>query len=144
MDPGHEPLRADLPLASAPGGSVVFRGLLVVIGTLSLGIGLVGLVVPVLPTTPFLLLAAACYARASSRLYAWLLGWNAAASVILAWRRSRALPHGMRRRAIATVVLVFAASIVLVDDITLRVVLLATGIVVAAFLSRLPEEAPGA
>lgn len=149
MDPEQQapasglPLPLPLPLARPPAGSVVVRALLIVVGTVALGIGLVGLVVPVLPTTPFLLLAAACYARASTRLFAWLLGWNAVGSIILAWRHSRALPAGTRRRAIATVVVVFAISIVLVDDVALRVALLAIGLLVAAFLFWLPEAESG-
>jgi uncharacterized membrane protein YbaN (DUF454 family) len=42
-------------------------------GTIALGIGVIGIIVPVLPTTPFLLLAAICYMRGSHRLYNALL-----------------------------------------------------------------------
>ena len=46
---------------------------LVTVGILSVGLALVGIFVPVLPTTPFLLLAAACFMRSSGRLYNWLI-----------------------------------------------------------------------
>ena len=50
------------------------KQLLIVAGAISTAIGIIGIVVPILPTTPFLLLAAACYVRSSERFYRWLLG----------------------------------------------------------------------
>lgn len=51
----------------------IIRILLVLIGTLSLILGIVGIILPLIPTTPFLLLTAACYVRSSERLYNWLM-----------------------------------------------------------------------
>jgi hypothetical protein len=50
-----------------------FRYALIIAGTVFLGFGIIGIFLPILPTTPFLLLAAACYARSSKKFYNWLM-----------------------------------------------------------------------
>jgi hypothetical protein len=107
----------------------------------ALGFGLLGIVVPVLPTTPFLLLAAACYARASTRLYGWLLGQPALGPIIAEWRRSRSLPPGVKPRALVVVVLTFGVSMVLVDQLLLRVLLISVAAILITFLARIPTRA---
>jgi uncharacterized membrane protein YbaN (DUF454 family) len=50
-----------------------FRYILIIAGTIFLGFGIIGIFLPILPTTPFLLLAASCYARSSQRFYNYLM-----------------------------------------------------------------------
>jgi uncharacterized membrane protein YbaN (DUF454 family) len=132
-----EPPEPDRP----PAASLPVRAVCAVVGTVALAFGLIGILLPILPTTPFLLLAAACYARASTRLYGWLLGQPALGPIIVEWRRSRSLPPGVKGRALVVVVLTFGISIALVDQLVLRVGLAVTALVLLAFLSRIPTRA---
>lgn len=68
------------------------KTLLVILGALALLLGLVGIFVPLLPTTPFLLLAAALWVRSSPRLYAWLLAHRRLGPYIRNFRENRAIP----------------------------------------------------
>jgi len=122
--------------------SPVWRAVLLVVGTTSLILGVVGIFLPVLPTTPFILVAAACYARASTRLYTWLLGQKSLGPIITEWRRSRSLPAGMKTRALVLVVVTFAVSIVLIDSLLVRGVLVIIAAILLTFLYRIPATQP--
>ncbi len=146
--PGQSLAEADpdppsgMPVGSEPSSkaSLPVRGIFAVIGTISLAFGVIGILLPVLPTTPFVLLAAACYVRVSPRLYGWLLGQPALGPIITDWRRSRSLPPGVKRRAIVLVALTFAVSIALLDEVVIRAALLVTGVALVLFLSRIPTS----
>jgi uncharacterized membrane protein YbaN (DUF454 family) len=127
----------DLPAIS---GSRPVRAAFAVLGTLALGLALVGIVLPVLPTTPFLLLAAACYARASTRLHRWLMGQQTLGPIIERWQRSRSMAKAVKVRAMLVTVTTFAISIIVVGNPAPAVVLAATGAVVLAFLARIPTD----
>src|SRR5262245_49217198 len=81
--------------------STTVRLLLVVAGTVCVVLGLIGAFVPVMPTTPFLLLAAACYARASRRFYNRLLNNRAFGPLIIEWQTHHAIPYRTKLTAIA-------------------------------------------
>lgn len=134
--PSNTPVGAEVSAKA----SLPIRGIFAVIGTISLAFGVIGIFMPVLPTTPFVLLAAACYARASPRLYGWLLGQPALGPIITDWRRSRSLSPGVKRRAVVLVALTFAVSIAFVDELLVRAALVVTGAVVILFLSRIPTS----
>ena len=75
----------------------VLRG----IGIVSVGLGVLGIFVPLMPTTPFLLLAAAGFVRSSPRLYAWLIHNTGFGRYILYYREYRAIPLRIKVVALA-------------------------------------------
>jgi uncharacterized membrane protein YbaN (DUF454 family) len=106
------------------------RWLLIAAGTACVAVGAIGIVVPVLPTTPFLLLAALCYTRGSQRLYTWLLNNRMVGSYLRNYLEGK----GMTRRSkIWTLSLLWAgitlAAALATDSLLVRVVL---GIVLTA------------
>ena len=66
--------------------------LLIFLGSLSLALGVIGIILPVLPTTPFLLLAAALYVRSSEKLYQWLINQKYLGTYIRNFREHKAIP----------------------------------------------------
>ena len=68
------------------------RIFLIIVGSLSLVLGIVGLFLPMLPTTPFLLLSAAAWVKASPKLYEWLLNHRVFGEYIRNYREHRAIP----------------------------------------------------
>jgi uncharacterized protein len=124
-------------------GSRVKRVLLVVAGTLFVALGLVGVVLPVLPTTPFLLLAAACYVRSSRRLYRWLLTNRFFGEYIRRFRDGEGIPLATKIWAIMLLWLSLGSSALLAVPARLwwvRLILLVVGIGVTNHIARIPTR----
>jgi hypothetical protein len=121
---------------------LAFAGL----GTLCVALGILGMFLPLLPTTPFLLLAAACYARASGRFYNWLLNHKLFGPTILEWRRHRSIAWRTKLTAIALMALTLTSSIVFfVREPWLQAALAAFGVLLGIHLYRIPSrDRPGA
>ena len=123
--------------------SGIWRALLIVTGTLCVGLGVIGIFLPLMPTTVFLLLAAACYARSSERFYLKLVNSRFLGHYIRSNREGR----GMRRRdkAITLVMLwvgIGATMIWSVDAAWLRMLLAAIALGVTLHVARLPAFRP--
>lgn len=117
------------------------RVALVLAGSGSVVLGIAGIFLPVLPTTPFLILAAACYARASRRFYNWLLNNRVFGPTILEWQRYGSIPHRTKLVAIALMAATLATSIIFfVQDPLLRGLLVLLGIALGIYLYRIPSR----
>jgi len=93
-------------------------------GTFSLSIGIIGIFVPILPTTPFLLLSAACYSRSSERAYSWLLRNRWFGDYILDYREKKGISIKNKAVTISLLGVTISASILFFIDILLIKLLL--------------------
>jgi len=100
------------------------RQLLITAGTLSLAVGIIGIAVPVLPTTPFLLLAAGCYLRSSQRFYNWLMANRLFGAYIRNYIEGRGIPVKVKIFIIALLWVTIGISIWLVANWVVTVILL--------------------
>lgn len=107
-------------------------------GFTALALGLIGVVLPVLPTTPFVLLAAACFARGSSHVHDWLLNQRTAGPLIREWQRYRAMPRKAKRVAYLLMAVSFGTSILIMTSAWHRALLAAVGLILLVFLWRVP------
>lgn len=82
-------------------------------GVISLAFGFIGIVLPLLPTVPFVLLAAFCFARSSERLNEWLLDHQVFGPLIEDWRRSGAIQPKAKLAATVSILAVFSISLAL-------------------------------
>ena len=100
------------------------RQLLIAIGTICVALGVVGIFVPILPTTPFLLLAAACYIRSSQRFYHWLMNNRWFGTYIRNYIEGRGIPLKVKLFTIALLWAAIGMSIWLVANLVVTIVLL--------------------
>lgn len=113
-------------------------------GLLAIALGIAGIFLPLLPTTPFILLAAACFARGSERFHRHLLAHRIAGPIVREWEEHRSMPPGVKAWAFALMFVSFGVSLLLVPSAWHRLMLLAIAAVLAFFLWRVPVRAPGA
>ena len=114
------------------------RILLLCLGWLAIVLGTLGIVLPLLPTTPFVLLAAWCFARSSPRFHHWLLWRSPFGRYIRHWQQHRAMPPGAKGRAMLLIVITFAVSIYLVNMLWVRIMLSVMLSVLLLFMWRIP------
>lgn len=101
-----------------------------IIGTISLCLGLLGIFIPILPTTPFLLITATLYAKSSDKLYRWLMSNPHLGPYIKDFREYRTLPLRVKVISISTLWCTILLSMYLVEIVFVRLLLLIIAIAV--------------
>lgn len=114
----------------------VIRYVLLAIGWLSVALGVIGIFLPVLPTTPFLLLAAACFMRSSKRFYLWLVNHRQLGPWIIDYLEGQGIPLKGKVYAIGLMWLSISLSCYLVPLFWARAFMLTSAVVVSVYILR--------
>lgn len=98
-------------------------------GTFFLILGIIGIVLPILPTTPFLLLALACYCRSSKKMYLWMLNNRIFGKYLRDYHENRTVPLKVKIGTISLLWIVIGyTALFLVDNILLKILLLSVAV----------------
>ena len=109
--------------------TLIYKCFLVVLGVISFGLGVLGIFIPGLPTTPFLLLSAFLFFRSSEKLYNWLIHHPRFGAYIRYYRIHRAIP--LRTKIYATSlmwVMIFISTVFFIENIIIDIIVIAAGI----------------
>lgn len=118
---------------------MIKRSLLLITGLVSLLLGIIGVFLPLLPTVPFVLLSAFCFARSSERLHRWLLTHPWFADALNNWEQKKAIRKGLKRRAMLLSTLSFLVSIAVVPLLWVKIMLGCMLAVLLLYLRSIPE-----
>ncbi|WP_143685253.1 YbaN family protein [Vibrio campbellii] len=107
-------------------------------GGLCMMLGIAGIVLPLLPTTPFILLASACFMRGSPAFHRWLHDHNTFGPMLENWYKNRAVTRKVKQRGAFFIVLSFTVSIIVAPITWVKIALLVMLIVLLSWFMRLP------
>ena len=112
--------------------------LLLFLGWLCVSLGVIGIFLPIMPTTPFLLVAAWCFARSSERFYQWLLNHKRLGPIVSAWQSGAGLPRKVRNRILVLLWFSLCSTSLIIHLWWAAVGLLVLGCAVSAYMLSLP------
>lgn len=117
----------------------VLRAILIAVGFCSTAMAVLGIFLPLLPTVPLLLLAAACFARSSERFHNWLLDHPHLGPMLRSFLDGQGIPLRAKITAITLIWLTIPVSVLFVIPLFwVKVFLIAIGLCVTVYLLRLP------
>jgi len=123
--------------------SYLLRCILIGAGWLAIALGVIGIFVPVLPTVPFLLLAAACFARSSQRFHSWLIDHKQLGPLISGYLSGTGMPLRAKISALVMIWLsILISAFILVHLLWVRFLLLGIASCLTFYLLRLPTIPP--
>ena len=112
-----------------------------IIGILSLGMGVLGIVLPVLPTTPFLLLAIACFSRSSKRFEDWLYHTKMYQIYVADFRETGSISKERKKKVIVSIYILMGISIYLAPTIWVKLGLFVLTIFITYYLFKvIPDK----
>jgi uncharacterized membrane protein YbaN (DUF454 family) len=117
------------------------KALLLFIGGLSVVLGVIGIFLPVMPTTPFLLLAAACFMRTSPKFYNWLVGHPKLGKYLVYYLEGKGIPLKAKVYTIATMAISMGVTCYFVPVTAVRILLPLVGVLVTLYIVRQPTLA---
>jgi uncharacterized protein len=116
----------------------VLKVLLLIVGWLSVALGVIGIFLPVMPTTPFLLLAAACFVRTSPKFYGWLVGHPKLGKYLLYYLEGKGIPRKAKFYSIALMAISMGTTTYFVPIAEVKILLPLVGVLVALYIVRQP------
>jgi len=123
----------DYPCKTNQLNNRLVKRLLTIAGTFSVGLGILGIFLPLWPTTPFFLLAAACYGRSSEKFYHWLLNNKWFGKYIKNYREGKGIPLKVKILSISLLWLTIVFSTIFIVDnlfVIIVLILIATGVTI--------------
>lgn len=114
--------------------TAVVKHALIIIGLIAVVLGVLGVFLPLLPTTPFLLVASACFARSSERLHRWLLSNKLFGTFLDDFEQGKGIPLKAKFVAVALLWLSLGYSVYRFSNLPLVALLIAIGVVVTTYL----------
>lgn len=117
----------------------ILRLLLLAVGWLSVVLGTIGIFLPVLPTTPFLLLAAACFIRTTPKFYDWLVQHPKLAKYLIYYLEGQGIPlKGKVYTLITLWTTILISAFILLDSQIVRIILPIIALLVSIYIMRQP------
>ncbi len=116
--------------------------MLIFLGLLSLGIGTLGVILPVLPTTPFVLISAYCFVRSSEKLHTWLMNHHRFGPIVRRFQEGKGISLRVKLGSLGAAYLMVGTAIVLLDNLHVRIFLVVLLITKTVFMARIPTYRP--